>query len=383
MILEFDKSSQASLIDSVRSQIRGQIEKGELHVGDRLPSLRQLEKQTGASLGIIRQGLMALANEGFLSIEHGRGIFVADPLASKKSIALVVPSVNLENVGRLMQGIKEGLRNRSADLVLQSADMDFDEEAEFIRRLSRSTIAGALVYPPLLSNYAAVFRQVQESGIPLVLIDTVPQGVEGISSVTTDEKMTGYMAFSLLLKHGHRNIGVVDTWGDAATIMSIRAGARMACAESGVDFDALPKARSKFLADESREMPWLAGERQTAELLAMASGITGIVAMDENLAAGALRGLQRAGRRIPDDVSLVSLGDLAAFRLSTPNVTAVDRPHERIGRIAATRLLKRIGNANAPAQVVTRLDPVLIERGSVGPVAPVKRRSAKAAERRT
>ena len=382
MILEFDKSSQASLIDSVRSQIRVRIEKGELQVGDQLPSLRQLEKQTGASLGIIRQGLMALANEGLLSIEHGRGIFVSDPLASKKSIALVVPSVNLENVGRLMHGIKEGLRNRSADLVLQSADLDFEAEAEFIQRLSRSTIAGALVYPPLLSNYAGVLQQVHDNGIPLVLIDTVPQGAEGISSVTTDEKMTGYLAFSLLLKHGHRNIGVVDTWGDAATIIGIRAGARMACAEYGVDFDALPKTRSEFLADESRDTPWLAGERQTAGLLAMAPDITGIVAMDENLAAGALRGLQRLGRRIPEDVSLVSLGDLAAFRLSTPNVTAVDRPHERIGRMAATRLLKSIGNANAPTQIVTRLEPVLIERGSVCSVPSVKQKSAKTSKRR-
>ncbi len=366
--LQLDKSTDMTLIDSLRIQIKTQIRDGKLVVGSRLPSLRQLERQTGASLGIIRDGLIGLANEGYVSIEHGRGIFVSDPLSTKKSIVLVLPSINLE-IGRMLHGVKEGLHSRAVDLVLQAADVDFDEEAEMIRRLTRSTIAGAIIYPPLMSHYATAIQEVRDRKIPLVLIDTLPEGLDDVDAILTNEKLTGDLAFSHLLERGHRRIGVIDSQGDASTIKSIRQGARTACSKFGVDFDALPKAVSLIC---SRENPWAEGERLCRELLATARDLTAIVALDDNNTAGALIGLQKAGIKIPEEISLVGIGNLSAFQLSTPPVTAVDRPYERIGRAAAVRLLETIRGATKETRIV-QFDPTLIERDSVCPPARTTR----------
>lgn len=50
--------------------------------GQRLPTMKQLAKEMDASLTIIREALRTLENQGVVSIEHGRGIYLRnDPNA--------------------------------------------------------------------------------------------------------------------------------------------------------------------------------------------------------------------------------------------------------------------------------------------------------------
>lgn len=62
----------------IRDEITGDIRAGRLSAGDQLPTETHLAERFGMGRHSVRRGLEALAREGKISIEQGRGTFVAD-----------------------------------------------------------------------------------------------------------------------------------------------------------------------------------------------------------------------------------------------------------------------------------------------------------------
>jgi GntR family transcriptional regulator len=74
-----DKSSPVPLYHQLKEVLREHIKLQIWKPGDIIPSEEQLCKEYGISRGPVRQALGELVREGFLSREHGRGTFVAEP----------------------------------------------------------------------------------------------------------------------------------------------------------------------------------------------------------------------------------------------------------------------------------------------------------------
>lgn len=58
-------------------RLRSEIERGERAPGSKLPSYRDLAAELGLAINTVRDSLRALEQQGVVSIEHGRGAFVA------------------------------------------------------------------------------------------------------------------------------------------------------------------------------------------------------------------------------------------------------------------------------------------------------------------
>jgi len=68
----------ASLVDTVVDQVQHLIADGHLESGDRLPKEDQLGQQMGVSRTVLREALSRLEATGLVTIQRGRGMFVAD-----------------------------------------------------------------------------------------------------------------------------------------------------------------------------------------------------------------------------------------------------------------------------------------------------------------
>jgi GntR family transcriptional regulator, transcriptional repressor for pyruvate dehydrogenase complex len=64
--------------EQVVSFVRGLIDRGRLHPGDRLPGERDLALQIGVSRPSVRAGLHALAAMGVVRSRHGSGTYIPD-----------------------------------------------------------------------------------------------------------------------------------------------------------------------------------------------------------------------------------------------------------------------------------------------------------------
>lgn len=70
---------QNSLVERIREEILRMIEARNLQAGDQLPAERELAAALAVSRPSIREAVRAMQAEGRLVVQHGRGVFIAEP----------------------------------------------------------------------------------------------------------------------------------------------------------------------------------------------------------------------------------------------------------------------------------------------------------------
>jgi LacI family gluconate utilization system Gnt-I transcriptional repressor len=103
------------------------------------------------------------------------------------------------------------------------------------------------------------------------------------------------------------------------------------------------------------------GEALVTRLLAEHPTIDGIACNSDVIAMGVLRGLARAGRRVPDEIAVIGFGDNEASACLTPSLSTIRPPRAAIGRAAAEIILARIDGA---PPVVRVFEAELVARAS-------------------
>ena len=73
--------SKLPLYLKVAHQIEGQIRKGALRLGDRVPSIRGLRRQQGVSVSTVLQAYFWLENQGWIEPRPQSGFYVRAPYA--------------------------------------------------------------------------------------------------------------------------------------------------------------------------------------------------------------------------------------------------------------------------------------------------------------
>jgi DNA-binding LacI/PurR family transcriptional regulator len=95
------------------------------------------------------------------------------------------------------------------------------------------------------------------------------------------------------------------------------------------------------------------GEAAARKLLAAHPQITGICAVNDAMALGAIRSVRRQGRNVPDDISVVGFDNIDWAQLNDPPLTTIDVPKRQLGHEAARRLVSMLGDGDgSPVEVV-------------------------------
>lgn len=76
--MQFEQLYSPSLKELFVQKLQGMILSGELPMGERLPSERDLCQQMGVSRAVVNGGISELARQGFLEVRPRQGTFVAD-----------------------------------------------------------------------------------------------------------------------------------------------------------------------------------------------------------------------------------------------------------------------------------------------------------------
>ena len=116
---------------------------------------------------------------------------------------------------------------------------------------------------------------------------------------------------------------------------------------------------------EPAEFDAPSGHAAMARLLERAAFDAVFVASDV-VALGAIGALRDAGRRVPDDVSVVGFDDIPLAAYFDPPLTTVRLPASELGQAAGRALLERIADPTA-APSRTLLPTELIVRASTAP----------------
>jgi DNA-binding LacI/PurR family transcriptional regulator len=192
-------------------------------------------------------------------------------------------------------------------------------------------------------------------GFPIVLQGSLPD--LDVASVDVDNVAGARGAVKHLLALGHRRIACITNAPLVYTAAQDRvAGYRQALLEAGLE--PAPELIAEAFFDAA------SGHAAMAELLTRTTFDAAFVASDV-VALGAIGALREAGRRVPDDVSIVGFDDIPLAGYFDPPLTTVRLPAFELGQAAGHALLDQIADRATPAR--TLLPTELIVRASTAP----------------
>ena len=195
--------------------------------------------------------------------------------------------------------------------------------------------------------------QMVADGFPVILQGSLP--TLPAASVDVDNRAGARTAVEHLLCLGHRRIGCITNAPLAYTAAADRlAGYQEAMQAAGVGADPNLVVEGGFDATS--------GMAAMHDLLTRAPDITAVFVASDVVAFGALRALRVAGRRVPEDVSLVGFDDIPLARHFDPPLTTIHLPARAIGAAAGRALVDRLAGREGHAR--TLLATELIVRDS-------------------
>jgi LacI family transcriptional regulator len=217
--------------------------------------------------------------------------------------------------------------------------------------LLRAQHADGLIVSGPRSDDPALQELVRD-GFPVVLQGSFPD--VSILSVDVDNVAGARGAVEHLLSLGHRRIACITNAPLVYTAAKERlSGYKAALAAAGIAYEAVLVAEANFDAPS--------GHTAMAELLARTTFDAAFIASDV-VALGAIGALRKAGRRVPDDVSIVGFDDIPLAAYFDPPLTTVRLPAFELGQAAGRALLERLADRANPHR--TLLPTELIVRGS-------------------
>ncbi|MDP9037719.1 MAG: LacI family transcriptional regulator [Acidobacteriota bacterium] len=206
--------------------------------------------------------------------------------------------------------------------------------------------------------------------LPTVTV-SCPDHHDRITNIVLNHRRAAELAIDHLVGLGHRHIAVIKGQGFSSdteprwqAIQHAAGRARLRVA---------PELVVQLEGDSPSHEP---GYFATQRLLAAKSHFTALFAFNDVSAIGAIRALREAGRRVPQDVSIVGFDDIQSAAFQNPALTTVRQPLRTMGTLAAEAILTQIASpADDLASRQLVVDPELIVRDSTA--APPPKRIAK------
>ncbi|WP_225098284.1 LacI family DNA-binding transcriptional regulator [Streptomyces sp. CoH27] len=200
------------------------------------------------------------------------------------------------------------------------------------------------------SMAADALTAIRGDQLPLVMLDSDPEGSLGAATVNLDIADGVRQVTDHLLGLGHRRVlhlaADVPSWTfdirarELAARMAAVPGTQVRTARAPISIEDALAATEAALR--------LPGPRPTA-----------VVCDDDKLAAGAYKAARRLGLRIPDDISVTGLDDLALATAIDPELTTVRLDAELFGERGMRALLAVLegeepDGGDIPVQLVVR-----------------------------
>ncbi|MEO3751100.1 LacI family DNA-binding transcriptional regulator [Streptomyces sp. B6B3] len=286
------------------------------------------------------------------------------------SVAFVLKDVRGEAFAQFAHGIEEEASRRGRLCLLCVSGGDPIRELRVLHLMRQQGAEVVIVMGSVVDDeayrrqMAEIARSLDQVGSRLVLCGRPSLG-EGVpvTVVEYDNEGGAYAVTSRLLAAGHRRVLLFG--GDVAFTTSAQrlAGYRRALADYGVSYEKDLVVKAAF----DRAGAYL----RMRERLAAACDFTGVFALTDVVAAGALRALTEAGLQVPGDVSLVGYDDVPPATDLRPLLTTVHVPYEEMGRTAVRLALDRRGGSGRGAgEGHVLLGTHVVVRDSVAPPPP-------------
>jgi DNA-binding LacI/PurR family transcriptional regulator len=282
--------------------------------------------------------------------------FMARSLRRQRSltVGVVVPEISEGYAALVLSGIEDHLLDEGFFYLVVSHRHRKDLLEDYPLLLQQRSVEGLIAVDTACSS---------RLDVPVVAVSG-HKDIPGVTNIVLNHSCAARLALEHLTKLGHSRIAFIKGQEFSSDTEERWEAVLAAARKLGLEVN---RALTGQL-EGSSPSPQL-GYEVTRNLLATGHLFTALFAFNDISAIGAIRALREAGRRVPEDVSVVGFDDIQSAAFQNPGLTTVRQPLRGMGVIAAKTLLQRI---NAPAKMPYAreivVQPELIVRATTAPL---------------
>lgn len=266
----------------------------------------------------------------------------------RRQIAVVIPELSNPWFGSLMTELENSLdkQQKEADLFFQTSRKT--GVTQTVKDLILSGVDGVIIADSV-SNYTDINEALKTSNIPYVFLDRAKNQQE-YHSILVDDFLGGALAAKHLISLGHFHVAIIVSDQDMHNLNLRQKGFIDKWRETNkTDPQIIKTPLSKC------------GGIRAASLIN--PHVTGVFALNDELAIGMMRGLHNRGVAVPEDVSLVGYDGISEGEYLVPSLTTIEQPMIEMCDEAISLLSHQLDQQLSDS-VHTLLIPRLITRES-------------------
>jgi LacI family transcriptional regulator len=254
----------------------------------------------------------AVRELGFVPNRAARGLITG----RTGNVAVIVPDITNPHFASLVRSVERSARQSDLQVLLVDTGEHPDEEVRAAESLSRE-VDGFIVVSPrrlhralhALGSVPAVFvnRPVRQHAS--ILLRTAPAVAEAL------EHLAGL---------GHTRLAYLGGPSGSWAAVERRSAVRRTGGASGIEVVELSEPTFEATAMAVPEV--------------MATGVSAVLAFNDQMALGVVAGLNSRGISVPRDLSVIGFDDVPMAAMVAPPLTTISLPTDEVGAVAVAML---------------------------------------------
>ncbi|KQV24180.1 MULTISPECIES: LacI family DNA-binding transcriptional regulator [unclassified Kitasatospora] len=274
-------------------------------------------------------------------------------------VAVVTEHISNPFFADVAERIESALAPHGLKMVLCPAFPGGVQERDFVTALVDRGVAAVVFLSASNTLEGAdteTYELLRDRRIPYVGINGQFEDGHPAPVFSTDDALAAELAVDHLYRLGHRRIGMAS--GPAGNHPADRrvAGFMTAMTRRGLADAEQWVIRQSYTVEGG----------QAAAAALVQRGATAIVAASDFMALGAIRGVRRQGRSVPEDVSVVGYDGTMITEFTDPPLTTVRQPADRLALEVGRSVLALVANRPVPVGELL-FDPELVIRSTTAP----------------
>ncbi|MFE9560928.1 LacI family DNA-binding transcriptional regulator [Streptomyces sp. NPDC006487] len=266
-----------------------------------------------------------------------------------RTIGVVTLQTSFYSRAAVTSGIESAAREAGyAVSTATTTSLDTFAIESALSRLADQGVEGIILSVPLIHTSSRIEQLTRST--PTVTIDG--SRTDATEVLAIDQTEAARIATRHLLDLGHETV-----WHIAGPAEWLEAANRREGWQSALEDAGRP-------VPPPLEGDWSpASGYRNGLVLARIPDVTAIFVASDEMAFGVIRALHEAGRRVPDDISVVGFDDIELAEYCSPSLTTIAQPFRHMGALAVAHLLRQIAAPGSPPEPQS-VEPRLVVRSS-------------------
>lgn len=272
------------------------------------------------------------------------------------TIGIIVPDITNSYFGEIIKGISKTAEEKGLNIILFNTNNDVNSELKALKEIKKHRLKGVIMTPSFSNNNLEkdFIETIESLDMPIVLVSADLNYIK-LNGVFVDDFKGGYDAASLLIKEGHRKIGIIKGITESSTSENRLKGYKKALSENNIEICEDYIKNGEFSLEKAYEI--------TKNFLDTENPPTALIVCSNKMTLGVIKGLFEKNKSIPDDISLIAFNKIDLIDIVGIKLTYIEDSPIDLGKEAIKLLIEKFESKEDKIKRIS-IPPKLVLNGS-------------------